>query len=191
MIALKRAAISSSASSQVISSNNAQPLRPDAAARRQNARLVVGARQVVVHLYAEEPLRHRMPRVALDLDRDAILHGHLEGAGIRAVVRADPMHDFYLLGYRRHYHHSPPTNPFEPQRHRGHREGKRRVRKSFCVSPCSLCALCASVVKRVAIPDDVCCRGEYSASGAGIGVRALRLATTTIRRRIKGEVRWQ
>src|SRR5437660_1555641 len=41
--------------------------------------------------------------VSLDIVRDPVLHRHLEGAGIRAVVRADPVHNAYL--FRRHRCH--------------------------------------------------------------------------------------
>jgi hypothetical protein len=63
-------------------------LLADAAQRGQDAVRVVGAVDVARHLGAQHAGGGRMIRVALDLRRDAIFHGHVDGAGIGAIMGA-------------------------------------------------------------------------------------------------------
>ena len=92
--ALRRAAISSSASSQEMRSNSPLPFGADAlhadAAARSGA---VGALEVVRDLGAQRAVGERHRRIALDLHRDAVLHGDQHAAGVGAVVRAGGAHD--------------------------------------------------------------------------------------------------
>jgi hypothetical protein len=94
MMALKRAAVSSSASSQVMRSKRAPlPLRADPPARVEHAVLRVHQIQVMVDFVAEVAARHRMG-VAFHLDGLAGDSGHCDpdDAGIRAIVRTSGMH---------------------------------------------------------------------------------------------------
>ncbi len=61
---------------------------PAALHRMQHALGVVGALRVARDLGAQRAVRRRVPGVALDLDRAAVLHRDPDRAGVRAIMRA-------------------------------------------------------------------------------------------------------
>ena len=61
--------------------------------RIENAIGRVHAIEIFGHLAAKKALRHRMRRIALQLDRAALIHRHQNRAAVRAVVRAHRVHD--------------------------------------------------------------------------------------------------
>ncbi len=54
----------------------------------------VDAIKIFGYLAAQKTLRHRLGRIALDFDRASLLvYLHQHGAGVRAIVRTDRVHD--------------------------------------------------------------------------------------------------
>ena len=67
--------------------------------RIENAVRRVDTIQILGHLAAQESPRHRLPGIALDLDRAALrVHRHQHRARVGAIVRADGVNDTELRG---------------------------------------------------------------------------------------------
>ena len=88
MMSCRRAATSSSASSQLTRANWPEPFGAGAAQGMEDALRAVDALQVGVDLGAEAAAGDGVVGVADELDGDAVLDRHLPGAGIGAIVRA-------------------------------------------------------------------------------------------------------
>ena len=92
-MACKRAAISSSASSQVMRSKRPSPLAPDAPLRIEQAVGRVFALQIAGDFAAQKSARDGMLGIAAQAGAFAVLDVDQQGAGVGTIERADGMAD--------------------------------------------------------------------------------------------------
>ncbi len=101
MIACSRAAMSSSASSQLTALELPRALRSGPAQRIEDAIRTVDAIEVVIDLRAEPAAGERVIRVAHELRGHAVLDADLPGAGVRTIVRAGALAPWWRRWQRR------------------------------------------------------------------------------------------